>query len=316
MSYRVEKKLIAGLPKTKLRSANFIVAHDVANDRSTIDNEVSYMSRNWQNAFVTHFVGGGGRVIQIAPVGLVCWGCGSIGNSYAYAQVELCHAKDRATFQRDYAAYCQLLVDLAKQVGIPITLDTGKTTSSKGIKSHNWIRENLGGTSHTDPYAYLKKWGVSKSQFENDLKKAATGTNKTVPEQKGKQGVYAKANLGIKEDTNWKSATVFTIHEGYYAQINWDVRKNGWVQVEFQGKKGWFSAAVDVYWHTKNPNVPHKVMKDVLTRADPKWGGEASFRMKKGETVNVVAIVGSWLKCSKSGQIGYLPNDGKHLKKK
>ncbi len=176
MAYQIEKKLISGLPKTKLKAKNFIVAHETSNPNSTIDNEVAYMSRNWQNAFVTHFVGGGGRVVQIAPTGYASWGCGSKGNAYAYAQVELCRAKDKATFQKDYAAYCQLLVNLAKEAGIPITLDSGSGVGNRGIKSHDWIRAKLGGTTHTDPYGYLKQWGISKAQFEKDLMAASKGS--------------------------------------------------------------------------------------------------------------------------------------------
>ncbi|MBC1522401.1 hypothetical protein HB912_12155 [Listeria aquatica] len=176
MAYQIEKKLISGLPKTKLKAKNFIVAHETSNPNSTIDNEVAYMSRNWQNAFVTHFVGGGGRVVQIAPTGYASWGCGSKGNAYAYAQVELCRAKDKATFQKDYAAYCQLLVNLAKEAGIPITLDSGSGVGNRGIKSHDWIRAKLGGTTHTDPYGYLKQWGISKAKFEKDLVAASKGS--------------------------------------------------------------------------------------------------------------------------------------------
>ncbi|MBC1521391.1 hypothetical protein HB912_07000 [Listeria aquatica] len=176
MAYQIEKKLISGLPKTKLKAKNFIVAHETSNPNSTIDNEVAYMSRNWQNAFVTHFVGDGGRVVQIAPTGYASWGCGSKGNAYAYAQVELCRAKDKATFQKDYAAYCQLLVNLAKEAGIPITLDSGSGVGNRGIKSHDWIRAKLGGTTHTDPYGYLKQWGISKAKFEKDLVAASKGS--------------------------------------------------------------------------------------------------------------------------------------------
>lgn len=176
-SYKVENKIIPGLPKNKLAGKNFIVAHDTANDNSTIDGEVSYMSRNWNNAFVTHFVGGGGRVVQVASVGYVSWGCGGIGNSYAYAQVELCHTSSRTQFNKDYAVYCQLLADLAKQAGIPVTLDTGSRTSDRGIKTHDWITKKLGKTSHTDPYGYLSRWGISKAQFEKDLKAAASGSS-------------------------------------------------------------------------------------------------------------------------------------------
>nr|WP_077915832.1 DUF5776 domain-containing protein [Listeria monocytogenes] len=132
-SYKIERKIIAGLPKKKLNAKNFVVSHETANDNSKIDNEVSYMSRNWQNAFVTHFVGGGGRVIQVAETGFVSWGAGSKANGYAFAQIELCRTKDKATFLKDYVVYCQLLVDLAKKADIPVTLDSG--SKSKDLSS-------------------------------------------------------------------------------------------------------------------------------------------------------------------------------------
>ncbi|MBC1605649.1 N-acetylmuramoyl-L-alanine amidase [Listeria rocourtiae] len=140
--------------------------------------------------------------------------------------------------------------------------------------------------------------------------------NKAPSAPTGKQGVYAKMQLNIRTKAKWDSPVAFRIPEAYYAQLNWGVRENGWVRVEYQGKVGWMSAAVPVYWNLKNPNQRYKAVKDVLTRADPKWGGKPSFRMKKGEEVNVIGLDGAWLKCSKSGVIGYLPNDGKHLVKK
>ncbi|EDN9223240.1 hypothetical protein GXD45_13250 [Listeria monocytogenes] len=198
-SYKIERKIISGLPKKVLNAKNFIIAHEVANDNSKIDNEVSYMSRNWQNAFVTHFVGGGGRVVQIAETGVVSWGAGSKANGYAFAQVELCRTKDKATFLKDYAVYCQLLADLAKKAGIPVTLDSGSKSSDKGIKSHDWVTKKLGGTTHSDPYGYLAKWGISKAQFAKDLSSAAkngTISKPSKPASKPSSSTSTK-NLGL-----------------------------------------------------------------------------------------------------------------------
>ena len=80
---------------SRLSGVKWIIAHETANNNSTIDSEVKYMKSNANNAFVTHFVGGGGRIIQTAPVGKVCWGAGGTANRYSYAQVELCRAKDQ-----------------------------------------------------------------------------------------------------------------------------------------------------------------------------------------------------------------------------
>lgn len=144
---------------------------------------------------------------------------------------------------------------------------------------------------------------------------ALTGKKASTP-NKGKKTVYAKHDLHLLPEGDWKAKSTKTIHEGYAAVLNFDVTDRGFVQVEFQGKKYFYSGAIDPYWYTENPNIRHKAVKDVLTRADPRWGGKASFRMKKGEEVNVIAIVGGWLKCTKSGVIGYLPNDKQHLIKK
>ncbi|PCZ07309.1 hypothetical protein AWL03_14460 [Listeria monocytogenes] len=196
-SYKIERKIISGLPKKVLNAKNFIIAHEVANDNSKIDNEVSYMSRNWQNAFVTHFVGGGGRVVQIAETGVVSWGAGSKANGYAFAQVELCRTKDKATFLKDYAVYCQLLADLAKKAGIPVTLDSGSKSSDKGIKSHDWVTKKLGGTTHSDPYGYLAKWGISKAQFAKDLSSAAKNGTISKPAKPASKLSSPSKNLGL-----------------------------------------------------------------------------------------------------------------------
>ncbi|MGM8034934.1 peptidoglycan recognition protein family protein [Listeria monocytogenes] len=196
-SYKIERKIISGLPKKALNAKSFVVAHETANDNATIDNEASYMSRNWQNAFVTHFVGGGGRVIQVAETGFVSWGAGSKANGYAFAQIELCRTKDKATFLKDYVVYCQLLVDLAKKADIPVTLDSGSKSSDKGIKSHDWVTKKLGGTTHSDPYGYLAKWGISKAQFAKDLSSAAKNGTISKPAKPASKPSSPSKNLGL-----------------------------------------------------------------------------------------------------------------------
>ena len=151
---------------SRLSGIKWIIAHETANNNSTIDSEVSFMKRNANNAFVTHFVGGGGRIIQTAPVGKVCWGAGGTANSYSYAQIELCRAKDQATFKKDYSAYIWLLRTLADDCGIPKTLDT----ESNGIKTHAWVSAHYPReTDHTDPIGYLNSMGISHAQFSADI---------------------------------------------------------------------------------------------------------------------------------------------------
>lgn len=186
MAYNIEKQIIPGIPSMALSASNIVVAHEAGNPNNTgtdsLEREINVMRNNWGNAFVSHWVGGGGRIVQVAPAGKVQWGAGQYANNIAYAQVELARTSNAATFKKDYAAYVWLLRHLANQAGIPLTLDTG---SNRGIKTHNWVTNNLGGTNHTDPYAYLASFGVTKAQFKKDV---GAGTSKVSTPSKPKTG--------------------------------------------------------------------------------------------------------------------------------
>lgn len=169
MPYEIEKRLIPGIVNIPLKEIRYVIAHESGNSKNVgpdaLEREVSYMSNNWRKAFTSHWVGDGGRIIQIAPVNRLQYGCGSKGNPLSYAQVELVRTSDKEQFKKDYAAYIWLLRKLAKDAGIPVKLDYG----GKGVKTHKWISDNLGGTDHTDPYSYLAAMGISAAQFRKDI---------------------------------------------------------------------------------------------------------------------------------------------------
>lgn len=175
MSYVIEQRLMAGLPNKALTSARYVIAHESGNAKNcgsnALENEISFMNRNKANAFTSHWVGGGARIVQVATVNKVQYGCGAKGNPFSYAQVELARTSDKEQFKKDYAAYIWLLRKLAKDAGIPIVLDG----SGNGIKSHRWITDNLGGTTHVDPYSYLQSMGISEEQFKQDIKNGLEG---------------------------------------------------------------------------------------------------------------------------------------------
>ncbi|UED81966.1 N-acetylmuramoyl-L-alanine amidase [Lysinibacillus sp. CD3-6] len=170
MSYVIEQRLMAGLPNKALTAARYVIAHESGNAKNNgpkaLENEIAFMDRNKANAYTSHWVGDGGRIVQVAPVNKVQYGCGPKGNPLSYAQVELARTSDKEQFKKDYAAYIWLLRKLAKDAGIPIVLDG----IGNGIKSHRWITNNLGGTTHVDPYSYLQSMGVSEAQFKLDIK--------------------------------------------------------------------------------------------------------------------------------------------------
>jgi len=169
MSYTIEKRLMSGLPNKALTAVKYVIAHESGNGNNTgpnaLENEIAYMNRNKAEAFTSHWVGDGGRIVQIAPVGRLQYGCGPKGNPLSYAQVELARTADKEQFKKDYAAYIWLLRELAKEAGIPVVLDG----AGNGIKSHRWITDNLKGTTHRDPYSYLASMGISEAQFKLDI---------------------------------------------------------------------------------------------------------------------------------------------------
>lgn len=178
MSYQIEKRLLK-LHQRPLKDARFIIAHDSGNPNNTspdsLENEVQYMSRNATNggAFTSHWVGGGGKIIQLAQTGLIQFGAGAKANPYAYAQIELARTNNLEQFKKDYHAYVWLLRKLAIEAAIPLTLNKGDSLTEKGIKTHHWISKHLGGTTHTDPDDYLARFGISLTQFASDISKGS-----------------------------------------------------------------------------------------------------------------------------------------------
>ena len=170
MSYSIEQRLMTGLPNKALTAVKYVIAHESGNGNNcgpnALENEIAYMNRNKANAFTSHWVGGGGKIVQIAPVGKLQYGCGPKGNPLSYAQVELARTNNKEQFKKDYAAYIWLLRELAKEACIPVVLDG----SGNGIKSHRWITDNLKGTTHRDPYSYLASMGITAEQFKLDIK--------------------------------------------------------------------------------------------------------------------------------------------------
>lgn len=233
-AYTVEKDYIGnGAPAGYTISNDYIILHEAGNPSNTgadsLEREVSYMKRNWQNAFVNYFVGGGGRVVKLAKDGAYQYGAGAYANGRAYAQIELARTNNKATFQKDYKSYVNLARDLAKRGGIPKTLDG----AGKGIKSHQWISLNIWG-DHMDPYSYLSSWGISKSQLAADLKSGFTIPEKpSIDPETPKPGTETPKPETPSVNYETKNGTyVFSTEtkirnglglNGYYSGINYKV---------------------------------------------------------------------------------------------
>ncbi|MBC1235185.1 peptidoglycan recognition protein family protein [Listeria booriae] len=172
----IQKQHMDGLPKTAFANGvgkpSMIVLHETANSSATIENEVSYMSRNWQNAFVHAFVSDS-KIIEVADTNYTAWGAGASANRYAI-HVELVR---KGNFTKAYHNWLEAAVYYAKQYDIPMAFNEGKT----GFVTHAWVSKNLGGTNHQDPIAWLQQNGVSMAQLEKDLQVAYKGDTAVSP---------------------------------------------------------------------------------------------------------------------------------------
>jgi len=156
---KVTKSIWSGFPKNKYRHGKAkpegVVIHETANPSSTIYNEIAYMKRNYNNAFVHSFVDGS-RIINIANTDYLAWGVGFPGNArfVQFEQVEV-HSKSAFAHEISNAAwYTAYLLNEYNLKPNDAAYD-GKGT----VWSHGSVAKNLGGSSHTDPVGYYSTTG-------------------------------------------------------------------------------------------------------------------------------------------------------------
>lgn len=195
-------------------SNQYIIAHDTGNDNNravgSAKNEASYMRGHWQSAY-THAIVDDQGIYIVGTPGYIAYGAGSPANERSPFQVELAHTDSQKRFNESYKRYVWVIRYYAKKYGIPLTLDG----SGKGIKSHKWVSDNLWG-DHQDPYAYLRKWGISKAQFAKDLKNGVGGSASTyltaAKQVKAVTSVTRYHDKAFKKkELTFKAGTIFDI---------------------------------------------------------------------------------------------------------
>src|SRR5699024_9033136 len=111
---------------------------------------------------------------------------GAVHHTHNYSiHIELIHSKTKDGFNKAYTQYVEGAKYYAKKYGIPIKFNSGRDKT--GIVTHRYVTNTWGGTTHTDPDAYLAKWGVSISQLAKDIgsSKGSVNSSKT-PKPSGK----------------------------------------------------------------------------------------------------------------------------------
>ena len=141
----------------------YFAVHSTANPGATAANHVSYWSRpasqDGGQDYAVHFVSDWKEAYQCVELTNKCWQVGN-GNPYCIG-LEICEATNQADFLRG--------LEIARSV-ILQTLDRYGWNVDQHVRSHKWFTDTYGGSDHTDPIPYLKKWGWTWEQFMAFLK--------------------------------------------------------------------------------------------------------------------------------------------------
>lgn len=177
--------------------------HSTGNPNSSVQNERDYLAGHYTSANYTHLVGitnGQVDIRQVMNTNGGAWDVGGDWNWETWGAIEFVEGSinSQADFNKAYPAYIWLARYLAKQAGIPYTIDTLSTT---GIKTHNYASATGHGSDHVDPIAFLSKWGISRNQLYKDIVSGIDEPTATQPNTTNKK-VVLKNMLLFKSDVD------------------------------------------------------------------------------------------------------------------
>jgi len=138
-----------------------VVAHETANNYSTILSEISFMKRNYKNAFVHAFVDHE-RIIEIHPLDYGAWGAGKHANK-RFVHVELVRVKNYDQFARSINNYATYIANVLYDYNLGVY--SAEKDGIGTLWSHNAVSLHLGATNHGDPHGYFSKYGYSWNKF-------------------------------------------------------------------------------------------------------------------------------------------------------
>lgn len=127
-----------------------VILHETANNNSNINGEISYMLRNYNNAFVHEFVDAN-NIIGIADTDYLSWGAGPRGNSKGI-QVEQVRMHSKDDFAKELMNLSTFTVNMLRQYKLSPSM--GNSSGGGTIWTHAMVSRYLGGTNHTDPDGY------------------------------------------------------------------------------------------------------------------------------------------------------------------
>src|SRR5699024_5703941 len=312
-----------------------VVAHETANDSSTIRGEINYMTRNYNNAFVHAFVDHN-NVIEVHPTTKGAWGAGPIGNQ-RFIHVELVRVHDFDQFARSINNYAEYIAMMLYQYNLGVT--SAEASGSGTLWSHKAVSIHLGGTTHVDPHGYFARYGYNWTEFTKLVKTkynsiSVEQTANAVKEKKvSRVGQLKNSNVKIYKDVLNQKKTVSTkpyMNSVYYIKSQKTYQGKTYYLMSTKpsstkGTIGWVkSTDVKSYTH-KSVDKKAKTfyLKGKGVAYNRAWGGtenrvHSSLKSMKGEkfSVHMTETVGNntWYRGTLKGKTVWIHSD--HLEQR
>lgn len=266
---KITKSIWSGFPHYKYRNGKGkpegVVVHETANASSTIYNEIAYMKRNYNNAFVHSFVDGS-RIINIANTDYLAWGVGSPGNA-RFVQFEQVEVHSKSAFAHEIANASWYTAYLLKEYNLK---PNNASSDGKGtVWSHAAVAKYLGGSTHTDPVGYYASAGskyfgqkYTMSMFYQMVEKYynAMSENHT----KLMSATYTSAN---------KQATLSSTYKKYYLYnhvkgSNKNATKQSWSKISPKVGKTYY---IDMVAKKSNGSVWYRIKASKNTTSKTRY---------------------------------------------
>lgn len=257
-----------------------VVAHETANNSSTIRQEINYMSRNHKNAFVHAFIDHN-NIIEIHPLDYGAWGAGRYANQ-RFVHVELTRVHTFDQFARSINNYTDYIANVLYDYGLGIT--SADNNGQGSLWSHRAVSVHLGGTNHVDPHGYFEKYGYNWSQFVSLVTEKHNSLVASRKANTSKLGHVKSNNARVYQNptnlNNYSIAGNSNLNEVFYIKAEAKLAGNTYYLLSRQpssrnGVLGWVRAS-DVSAHAHNgvdKNSKSFVLKGTGKAFDKAWGG-------------------------------------------
>lgn len=193
------KKMVYNTPNKMPKG---IVVHSTAaGAKDNINNEITYMNRNWKNAFV-HAFADSKEIIEVHNPDYYAWGAGPKANPY-YIHIELVETGKRDEFIKSVNNQAFYVASKLREYNLKPS--RAKKDKSGSVYAHSEVTKFLGGTDHGDPDGYFKKYNYSFAKFYdlvvyhyNKIKNNWSNTNKNTYYSNGKlkENIIEKKYMG------------------------------------------------------------------------------------------------------------------------